>query len=235
MQFSSVLLALSTAAGALALNSFTTPIGNETLYAGETFIIRWNNTDGGATVDLFLKKGNSSNLEDALTISTGLENAGAVRWFLPEDIVTGTDYALEIVNKDNGNDINYSPYFTIIGQNVTSTTSSTSIPPNTVHSSTADSTTAHNSTTEVTTTAEATTTDASASSNATVTGSTSGSSSAHTTNASSSVVTRTSGAATSGAASGTAPSSAETSNAAAYTTAYGSLFMGIAGVIFMAL
>lgn len=151
MKFSTALFALSSAIGAFAVNSFTTPIGNETLTAGETFIIRWNNTNGGDTVDLFLKKGNASNLETALTISTGLKNVGAVRWFLPEDLYTGTDYALRITNKDDTNDINYSPFFTIVGKDPVTTTSTTS------SSSTKKTSTKHSTTTS----AEASTTEAS--------------------------------------------------------------------------
>lgn len=151
MKFSTALFALSSAIGAFAVNSFTTPIGNETLTAGETFIIRWNNTNGGDTVDLFLKKGNASNLETALTISTGLKNVGAVRWFLPEDLYTGTDYALQITNKDDTNDINYSPFFTIVGKDPVTTTSTTS------SSSTKKTSTKHSTTTS----AEASTTEAS--------------------------------------------------------------------------
>ncbi|KAF5107709.1 hypothetical protein DV453_002862 [Geotrichum candidum] len=151
MKFSTALFALSSAIGAFAVNSFTTPIGNETLTAGETFIIRWNNTNGGDTVDLFLKKGNASNLETALTISTGLKNVGAVRWFLPEDLYTGSDYALQITNKDDTNDINYSPFFTIVGKDPVTTTSTTS------SSSTKKTSTKHSTTTS----AEASTTEAS--------------------------------------------------------------------------
>ncbi|KAF5092791.1 hypothetical protein D0Z03_002695 [Geotrichum reessii] len=154
MKFSTAIFALSSAVGAFAINSFTTPIGNETLHAGDTFIIRWNNTNGGDTVDLLLKKGNASNLETALTISTGLKNVGAVRWFLPEDLYTGSDYALQITNKDNANDINYSPFFTIIGKDPVTTTSTTS------SSSTKKSSTKTSSTsTEASTTADSTTTD----------------------------------------------------------------------------
>lgn len=149
MQFSSVLLALSAVTGVFASNAFSSPIGNETLTAGSTFIIRWNNTGGGATVDLLLKEGKAEDLKTALTISTGLSNVGAVRWFLPEDLVTGSDYALSITNKDNG-DINYSPFFTIIGQNKTTSSSSSSSsakPTSSSVNSTSDSATAgHNST-----------------------------------------------------------------------------------------
>jgi hypothetical protein len=160
MKFSTALFALSSAIGAFALNSFTTPIGNETLTAGDTFIIRWNNTNGGDTVDLLLKKGNASNLETALTISTGLKNVGAVRWFLPQDLYTGSDYALQIINKDNADDINYSPFFTIIGKDPVTTTSTTS---SATKSSTKQSTTTSSeassveaSTTEASSTGEAT-------------------------------------------------------------------------------
>lgn len=160
MKFSTALFALSSAIGAFAVNSFTTPIGNETLTAGDTFIIRWNNTNGGDTVDLLLKKGNASNLETALTISTGLKNVGAVRWFLPEDLFTGSDYALQITNKDNTNDINYSPFFTIIGKDPVTTTSTTSSSTKTSTKHSTTSTSSEASTTEAASTTDEATTSA---------------------------------------------------------------------------
>lgn len=219
MQFTSVLLALSAAAGVFASNAFSTPIGNETLYAGSTFVVRWNNTDGGSTVDLLLKQGKADDLKTALTISTGLSNVGAVRWFLPEDLITGSDYALSITNKDTG-DINYSPFFTIIGQNKTTTSSSSSAP----RSSSASSTTESSS--------EATS--APSSGNTTV-------STGFTNSTATRSSTKTSGtgsaSATKSSSTGTATGSGSPSTNGASFVSYSSLMLaaGIAGAAFMAM
>lgn len=154
--------------GVFALNSFTAPSGSETLTTGETYIIRWDNTDGGANVDLFLKKGDSNNLQTALTIATDLRNVGAVRWSIPDNIESSNDYALEIINKDNTNDINYSPRFSIVSDNgfssITGANSTTaSITPTEVTTSTVitnNNTAVISSTTEVVNTTVMTTTSA---------------------------------------------------------------------------
>ncbi|KAF5096649.1 hypothetical protein D0Z00_002707 [Geotrichum galactomycetum] len=249
MKFSTALFALSSAVGAFAINSFTTPIGNETLTAGETFIIRWNNTNGGDTVDLLLKKGNASNLETALTISTGLKNVGAVRWFLPEELYTGSDYALQITNKDDTNDINYSPFFTIIGKDpVTTTSSSSSSTTTTKRSSTSTSaaaTSTEASTTEASSTEEATT---SAAPNTTVASSTlaatssfvnstvvvsSTKSSAASTHASSSA--KASGSATGSAAASSTTTAAGVNGASALSLNNAVIAVGLAGAAFFGL
>ncbi|KAF5095020.1 hypothetical protein D0Z00_003309 [Geotrichum galactomycetum] len=149
MKLSTFVFALTSAAGALALNAFTSPVGRQSLTAGEPFVIRWNNVNGGSKVDLFLKRGDSGNLETALDIATDLDNVGAVRWTLPADIQPG-DYALEIVNKDNLGDVNYTPMFVIAG-------AAPADPPTTTEAAT---TTSSTSTTAVTTTKEITTTEA---------------------------------------------------------------------------
>lgn len=117
MQLFNSIFVFSLIVSVFALNSFTAPSGSETLTTGETYIIRWNDTDGGANVDLLLKKGDSNNLQTALTIATDLRNAGAVRWAIPDNIESGNDYALEIINKENINDVNYSPRFSIVSGN----------------------------------------------------------------------------------------------------------------------
>lgn len=149
MKFSTVVLSLATlVSSALALNAFSAPLGNETLTAGQPFIVRWNNTGGGETVDLVLKKGPPNNLQTALTIAQNLANQGAVRWHIPEDLVTGNDYALEITDKDSG-DVNYSPMFAISGVEPTSTTTTVT---STSTTSTSTSTTETETETETTST-----------------------------------------------------------------------------------
>lgn len=169
MQLPILIFALTSAAGAFALNAFTSPVGRQTLTAGEPFVIRWNNNNGGSKIDLFLKKGDSGNLETALEIATDLDNVGAVRWTIPSDIEPSNDYALEIVNKDNLGDVNYTPMFIIAGPNgppmssdppttaETATTTSTTEPITTRTTITAETIITRNETVTVTTTAPNTT------------------------------------------------------------------------------
>lgn len=155
MQLSILIFALTSATGAFALNAFTSPVGRQTLTAGEPFVIRWNNNNGGSKIDLFLKKGDSGNLETALEIATDLDNVGAVRWTIPLDIEPSNDYALEIVNKDNLGDVNYTPMFIIAGPNGPPMSSD---PPTTAETTTTTSTAYTTSTTEAATTTEPITT-----------------------------------------------------------------------------
>lgn len=248
MQFSSVILALSAAVGAFAVNSFTAPLSNETLYAGETYIIRWNSTDGGDTVQILLKEGNSTDLQTALVISSNLTNVGAVRWFLPDDIATGTDYALEITDNDDTDLINYSPYFTIIGTNVTTTSSSSTSHSSTTTKKSSTSTKAASSavsTTEstnstssapVTTSAPASSTFANSTSSEITSTGYSNSSSAASTTVKTSTKAKTSTSASSTSTESSSSTSSSGSNGAALVS-YSSLMLagGIAGAIFMAL
>lgn len=135
-------------ASALAVNSFTAPLGNVPLIAGDSTVISWNNAGGGSKVDLFLKKGKASDLSTVMTIAKAMPNQGKALWDIPTSIPTG-HYALEIVEVDSsGSEVahtaNYSPRFQIIN-NSTITSSSSS-------SSAAPTSTAVNTTTAVTST-----------------------------------------------------------------------------------
>lgn len=237
MQLSSVLLTLSAAAGAWATNAFSAPSGNETLYAGETFIVRWVDTNGGETIDLLLKKGDADNLQTALTIATDLQNQGAVRWFLPADLETGSDYALQATNKNNDTDVSYSPFFTIVGRNSTSSSASGSGAASTAANSTSGAAPtvvptngSSNSSSAITTAANSTAiiTSGGSSGNgtATATGSGAGNSTATATNG---TTLATSTGTRSGSASGSASGSGSESGSASASGSSGSSESGSSG------
>ncbi|ANB14769.1 hypothetical protein AWJ20_2376 [Sugiyamaella lignohabitans] len=153
MKFSTTIAALATfVAGVVAQNpnSFSSPLNDTVVYTGATFVIQWNSTGGGDTVDLLLKKGDPNNLDTVFTIGNKIPNQGAVKWAVPTSLPSGNQYALEIVDDANPNAINYSPFFQIVN-NVTGTTvigATTSAASSTaVSSSVASSSSAANSTT----------------------------------------------------------------------------------------
>lgn len=115
MQFLSLASIISVAAYALAANpnAFSAPAENATLYAGDAFVLEWNSTGGGDSVDLILKTGTSTDLTTVLTIAKSLSNEGAVRWSVPSSVSSG-QYAIEIINDDDTSSLNYSPWFEIV-------------------------------------------------------------------------------------------------------------------------
>jgi hypothetical protein len=116
MKFSIVSIVACLASSALAAaNAFTSPGPTDVLQAGSTFVISWNNTDGGSEINLFLKQGDPNNLATVLTIAQSLANGGAVRWSIPASLPAGNNYALEIQEVADTTIINFSNQFTIQG------------------------------------------------------------------------------------------------------------------------
>ncbi|CAN6640768.1 hypothetical protein TRVA0_018S01332 [Trichomonascus vanleenenianus] len=110
------LTAASLVSSALAnVNAFIAPGPTDVLTAGQPFVVKWNNTDGGNQVNLLLKKGDSNNLDTVLTIAKNIDNGGAVRWAVPANLPTGDDYALEIQESDDPEAVNYTNQFRIEG------------------------------------------------------------------------------------------------------------------------
>ncbi|RWA08853.1 hypothetical protein EKO27_g6258 [Xylaria grammica] len=172
--------------------------------AGSTFEITWDDAEGPVT--LTLKDGDSDNLQDVETITSGASGNSYV-WSVDSDLPSG-DYAIEI---DDGTDVNYSQMFAVEGSDDTTTSSATSSASSTV--SITSSTASPSSTTSETTSEESTSTESSSTESTAESTTTSESSTATssaestTTHASSSAVTRT----TSSAPTSTESDAAETS------------------------
>lgn len=100
-------------------NAFTSPLGGETWTAGETVHISWANASG-SSITLELVQGESTNVQVAAVITKDYHNtansAGIVNvnWAIPSDLPNGK-YALEIVNNDNTDEVNYSGWIEVEG------------------------------------------------------------------------------------------------------------------------
>ncbi|KAH0545067.1 hypothetical protein FGG08_000838 [Glutinoglossum americanum] len=106
-------------------NPFIIPTSGLSFTAGSSSTISWTPTTSG-TVTIILRQGSSSQLSDGTPIAKNIQNSGSISWTPPDDIVRGSDYALEIVDDTNPNNINYTPQFVIESSNTVSSTSATS-------------------------------------------------------------------------------------------------------------
>jgi hypothetical protein len=96
---------------AAGLNAFITPATSEVVKAGKTYPIAWKN-DGGKTVTITLRKGDSKNLDTLEDIARQVENTGKFTWTPAGDLEKGADYALQIKDDESG-EINYTGLFSI--------------------------------------------------------------------------------------------------------------------------
>jgi len=115
MRFTSILATASAALFSIVAaqeNPIHEPIASSVLVAGKLFNITWGPTTKG-TISLLLKKGLATNLDTVGTIATDIPNSGAYPWLIPADLVTGSDYAIEIISA--AKEINYTPQFVIQG------------------------------------------------------------------------------------------------------------------------
>lgn len=184
----------------LAANEFTSPQPNDVLKTGESFVVKWEPSEDSSKVNLYLRKGDPDNLENVLTISKNLDNGGAVRWTVPGSVEPGNQYAIEIQNAEDEEDVNYSNQFTIEKGEGSTSESAAASGNSTATTSGAATTGASNATTSapVTTGASNSTAVTSGAGNATATtGVTSGAGNA----------TKTGGSSASGTASGSASAS----------------------------
>lgn len=90
-------------------NPINYPTAGSQVQPGDTVTITWDPTTPG-TVSLVLRRGPSENLVDVDTIVTDTENDGQYEWVVPDNLVQGSDYAIEIT-WTTGN--NYSAKFTV--------------------------------------------------------------------------------------------------------------------------
>lgn len=97
-------------------NPFTIPRSGFSFKAGEASDINWSPTTNG-TVSIILRSGPSSNFDHGEIIASHISNTGAYTWTPSTSITLGLNYVLEIVNDDNVDQTNYSPYFVINSPN----------------------------------------------------------------------------------------------------------------------
>ncbi|EMF17642.1 uncharacterized protein SEPMUDRAFT_146608 [Sphaerulina musiva SO2202] len=93
--------------------------------AGEPLTLTWNPTTGG-TVSLVLRNGASNNLNAGTTIASNIENSGSYTWTPDSDAVRGSDYTIQIINDQNDEEVNYSPYFVLDSDNTVASTTAAS-------------------------------------------------------------------------------------------------------------
>lgn len=97
-------------------NPFTIPRSGFSFKAGEASDIEWSPTTNG-TVSIILRSGPSSNFGHGEIIASHISNTGTYTWTPSTSITLGLNYVLEIVNDDNLEQTNYSPYFVINSPN----------------------------------------------------------------------------------------------------------------------
>lgn len=110
-----------------ASNSFISPPENSTVSAGDQLHIEWTNITG-SKITLLVKEGSPDNLQTVTTIGQNVSNDGTVEWKVPADFESGR-YALEVIDDDNKDLVNYSNFFNVEksknGTSSSKTTSST--------------------------------------------------------------------------------------------------------------
>lgn len=97
-------------------NPFTIPRSGFSFKAGEASDINWSPTTNG-TVSIILRSGPSSNFDHGEIVASHVSNTGTYSWTPSKSITLGLNYVLEIVNDDNLEQTNYSPYFVINSPN----------------------------------------------------------------------------------------------------------------------
>jgi len=131
-----VVAGLAALVSAQAANPFT--LSSATLAAGftagQTVEITWTPTTKG-TVTIDLKKGAATNLFTVLTIADHIPNTGSYQWHINESELKANNYAFEIIDDTDVNNVNYSAQFAIDSKYSlqwasvpTSTATSTSVP-----------------------------------------------------------------------------------------------------------
>ncbi|KAI9709247.1 MAG: hypothetical protein M1820_003367 [Bogoriella megaspora] len=112
-------------------NPFSIPSEGFNATAGKPLSLSWTPTTKG-TVTLVLRSGSFSNLEQGITIASNYDNSGSITWTVPDTVVRGSSYAIEIVDDSNpDSNTNYTPFF-VVDSSVTETPSSAATPVSTV-------------------------------------------------------------------------------------------------------
>ncbi|KAF5094113.1 hypothetical protein D0Z03_002184 [Geotrichum reessii] len=126
MQFKSILATLATAVTVVlaADNAFTSPAFGQVVNVGDSITLKWNPTTGGK-VNLVLRRGGANDLVTLGPIASGIDNTGTYTWKPDSALSTNTDYSVEIQDASNINNVNFTPYFTVLatGEGITSSAS----------------------------------------------------------------------------------------------------------------
>jgi len=121
----SALVALVSAQATKGNNAFSVPEGGYLLHAGQPTTFTWTKLSG-STVTIKLRRGDRSDLDSGVTLTSDLPNTGSYTFNVPASTPEDVDYALEIINNDDPTDINYTGQFDILSsvKNVPSASSS---------------------------------------------------------------------------------------------------------------
>jgi len=126
----------STGVFAQLTNPIIRPTVGDTLYAGSTFDIIWNVTTPGELVSLILRKGPSNNIGIVGPIANDIDNTGEYLWSIPSNLVSGNDYAIQIIVGPASNvsnvglaDYNFTPLLTLVSNYTGNSTTSSSASP----------------------------------------------------------------------------------------------------------
>jgi len=109
----SALVALVSAQATKGNNAFAVPAGGYLLHAGQPTTFTWTKLSG-STVTIKLRKGDRSDLDSGVTLTSDLPNTGSYTFNVPASTPEDVDYALEIINNDDPTDINYTGQFDIL-------------------------------------------------------------------------------------------------------------------------
>jgi len=91
-------------------NAFIVPEEGLSATGGEPVTLKWEPSTEG-TISLILRSGNSADLKEGTIIVEGAENSGSYTWTPSNDLTRGSDYTVQIVDDDDPENSNYTPYF----------------------------------------------------------------------------------------------------------------------------
>ncbi|PYH99505.1 hypothetical protein BO71DRAFT_342602 [Aspergillus ellipticus CBS 707.79] len=158
-------LALSAIAtlAAASENPFSVPDGGYEFDAGSPTTLTWDPTTSG-TVTLRLQWGAVFTTTSGDLIASSIDNSGTYTWTPTADLVSRSDYTVEIIDDADTSVVNYTPRFSIAG---TTGSVTTSVASSTTSSTASSSSTEQASTTTATTLATTTTSGANSTTSAT--------------------------------------------------------------------
>jgi hypothetical protein len=88
------------------------PLFGDPWFSNQTYSIEWINDNSSNKVSINLFKGN----QYLCTIAPECANTGAFNWYIPEKLITGSDYRVKIVDLADQTKYCFSNYFWIIGK-----------------------------------------------------------------------------------------------------------------------
>ncbi|OJJ46276.1 hypothetical protein ASPZODRAFT_152461 [Penicilliopsis zonata CBS 506.65] len=147
-------LATVVAATSDASNPFNVPSGGYSFTAGTPTTITWEPTTSG-TISLILEWGDVLEVEEGITLASGISNSGSYVWTPSADIPVESDYSIEIIDDADTSLTDYMPRFTIAGVTGTVSTTATSTASSTKSTSSASTSSSSSTNTLITTTASA--------------------------------------------------------------------------------